>query len=71
MAKKLCKSRSDIKIDGVCAGVAAYLGLDATLVRLIWIIASTMGAGTGLIAYFVCALVIPREPEILDYTQQN
>ena len=63
MVKKLYKSRVDVKIDGVCAGVAQYLSIDVTLVRIIWIIAALSG-GVGVWAYLACALLMPREPFI-------
>jgi phage shock protein PspC (stress-responsive transcriptional regulator) len=65
--KKLYKSRTNVKIDGVCAGVANYFGIDVTLVRIIWAVVALSG-GTGLIAYFICSLVMPREPEGYGYT---
>ena len=61
MGKKLYRSRDDKKIVGVCGGVAKYFGIDATIVRLIWAITSIF-AFAGIIAYIVCAFVIPEEP---------
>ncbi len=61
MAKRLYKS-SDKKVCGVCAGIAEYLNIDPTLIRLAWIIGTCIGAGTGIIAYLVCALVFPERP---------
>ena len=64
MEKKLYKSNSDKKLDGVCAGIGKYFGIDPTLVRLIWAIVSLFSGGiTGLLVYLICALVLPREPE--------
>ena len=62
MEKKLYRSRTDKKLAGVCAGLAEYLNMDVTLVRLLWALI-TVFAGAGLIAYIVCALVIPEKPE--------
>jgi len=70
MEKKLYKSRKDVKIDGVCAGIAKYIGIDVTLVRVIWII-FCLGGGSGLIAYIICAVLMPREPEVIDYTEKD
>ena len=64
--KRLYKSRTDVKIDGVCAGVAAFFNIDPTIVRLIWLIAALSGA--GVLAYIICMIVIPREPDVKDYT---
>lgn len=64
MEKKLYRSRKSRNIAGVCGGIAEYLKIDVTIVRLIWALA-ILCAGTGLLAYIVCAFVIPEEPE--DY----
>jgi phage shock protein C len=58
--KKLVRPKDGAIIAGVCAGFARYFGVDATLVRLLWVLAFCL-AGTGLLAYLVCWLVIPRE----------
>ena len=59
MNKKLRRSLSDRKIGGVCGGIANYFNIDATIVRLIWILAVVFG-GVGLIAYLIAWLVIPE-----------
>ena len=59
MSKKLRRSLSDRKIGGVCGGIANYFNIDATIVRLIWILAVVFG-GVGLIAYLIAWLVIPE-----------
>lgn len=56
--KKLVKS-TDKKICGVCGGIGEYLGIDPTVVRLLWILFSVMG-GAGVLAYIIAALVIPE-----------
>jgi phage shock protein PspC (stress-responsive transcriptional regulator) len=61
MEKKLYRSRTDKKICGVCGGVAKYFNIDPTLVRL-GVALFTLFGGCGLLAYIVCALVIPEEP---------
>jgi phage shock protein PspC (stress-responsive transcriptional regulator) len=61
MNKKLYKSNTDKKIAGVCAGLAEYLGIDSTIIRLIWLCA-VLFAGTGLLLYIIAALVIPNKP---------
>jgi len=62
MEKRLYKINRGKMVDGVCGGVAQYFGLDPTLVRLAWIIFSAMGGG-GIVAYILCAAIMPREPE--------
>lgn len=58
MKKKLYRSIEDKKIAGVCGGIAEYMNVDSTIVRLICIIL-IFGWGTGLLAYIVAALVMP------------
>ncbi|MFQ5987889.1 MAG: PspC domain-containing protein [Dehalococcoidia bacterium] len=60
MAKKLCRSRTDRKIWGVCGGLAKYFDIDPTTVRVIAIV-SIFVTGLGIIAYIVMAIVIPLE----------
>ena len=66
MSKKLYKSITDRKLCGVCAGIANYLNIDPTVVRLLWALITFLG-GAGVIAYIVCALVIPDEPYNNNY----
>ena len=62
--KKLYLSDSDKKIAGVCGGIAQYFDVDATLVRVIWVIAFFV-YGLGLLPYIICWLVIPRENKLI------
>ena len=62
MKKKLYKSRTDRKLAGVCGGIAEYLNMDSTIVRLIVAILF-FGFGTGLLAYIIAALVMEDAPE--------
>ena len=60
MEKRLYKSNTDKKLDGVCAGIANYFNIDPTLIRLAWVI-FTLAGGCGLIAYIIAAIIMPRE----------
>lgn len=62
MEKRLYKSNRNRMLCGVCGGIAEYFGLDPTLVRLGWILLSAL-AGSGLLAYIIAAIVIPRDPD--------
>ena len=64
MKKKLYRVREGQKIAGVCGGLAEYFGIDPTIIRLIWALVA-LCAGTGILAYIVCAFVIPEKPD--DY----
>lgn len=61
MEKKLCKSRSDQKLCGVCSGIAKYFSLDPTVVRLALVAFCILG-GSGILAYIICAIVMPDDP---------
>lgn len=63
--KRLYKSTTNKMIDGVCGGVAEYLNLDPTVVRLVWVILACMG-DSGLVAYLIAMLIIPEKPKIID-----
>ena len=66
MEKNLYKSEKDKKLCGVCAGVAKYFSLDATIVRLALVAFCLLG-GSGILAYIICAIVMPEEPsDIID-----
>lgn len=57
---RIHKSSRDKKIAGVCGGIAEWLGLDPTIVRLVWAMLA-FGWGTGVVAYIICAFVLPEE----------
>ena len=61
--KRLTRPRLGRKIAGVCAGLANYLGMDPTVVRVIYAILSLCTAiVTGLIVYLILMLIIPEDP---------
>ncbi len=62
MKKKLYKSKTDQKLDGVCAGIGEYFDVDPTVIRLLWVLA-VLFAGVGILAYIVAAIIIPRKPD--------
>lgn len=57
--RRLQRSARDKKIGGVCAGVADYLGIDPTIVRVVWLCFAL--AGVGLFAYLVLWFILPLE----------
>lgn len=61
MEKKLYLSSTDKKLAGVCGGVAEFFGIDSTLVRIAYA-ALVFCAGTGVLLYILCALIIPSKP---------
>jgi phage shock protein PspC (stress-responsive transcriptional regulator) len=61
--KKLFKSTTNKKICGVCGGIAEYLNIDPTIIRLVWAILA-IWFGTGILIYIIAALVMPTFPEV-------
>ena len=59
--KVLVRRRDGRMLAGVCAGVADYLGLDVTVVRVIWAVISVITGGAGVLAYLVAWAIIPDE----------
>jgi phage shock protein C len=59
--RKLYRSSRDKKIFGVCGGLADYLGVDATLLRILLIVVAVFSAGSVILVYIIAGFVIPRE----------
>ena len=59
--RKITKGKEK-KISGVCDGIAKYFGIDAMIVRLIFV-ALTLWIGGGIMAYIVCMIMIPDEAQ--------
>lgn len=62
---KLVKSRTNKMLTGVCGGIGEVLGIDPTIIRLIWAALSLAG-GTGIILYIIAAVIIPEDDDIID-----
>lgn len=69
MRKKFYLSQTDKKIAGVCGGIADYLDVDSTIVRIVSILLTLLYI-TGPLAYIIIWAVAPREPECIG-EQQN
>ena len=63
-AKRLARSATDRKIEGVCGGLAEFFSVDSTAVRLLWIVLSIFPGAIvcGVLAYFVAWLIMPIVP---------
>jgi len=55
---KMLKRSSNKMIGGVAAGIAEYLDVDPTIVRIIWTV-SVIFAGFGILAYIICWIIMP------------
>lgn len=60
MQSRLTRSRSDRMLGGVCGGLAAYLRIDATIIRLLFVLMA-LGSGAGVFIYLVLWFVLPAE----------
>ncbi len=57
--KRLTRSAADRKLAGVCAGLAEYFDTDPTLIRIGWVVFCLLG-GSGVLAYLICAILMPE-----------
>lgn len=64
---RLYRSQTDEMIGGVCGGLAQYLNLDSTLIRLFFILLA-LGDGIGVMLYFILWIVLPAEEEVAGNT---
>lgn len=65
--KKLYKSRTDRKWLGVCGGLAKYLGISSTVIRLLFIVFTLASSGVAIPAYIILGIVLDKEPpELMD-----
>lgn len=60
--KKLYRSRDNRMIAGVCGGLGEFLGIDPTLIRLLFAVGAIFGVGATIILYIIMMFVVPEEP---------
>ncbi len=62
--KRLMRSSTDVKIAGVCAGVADYFEMDPTIVRLVWVLLVLFPVPLvpAFLGYIVAWIIMPRAP---------
>lgn len=61
--KRLYRSRTNVMLGGVCAGLADYFNLDPTIMRLIFVLLALLG-GHGVLVYLILWLIVPIQPEV-------
>ncbi len=61
--RRLFRSRRDRKVAGIAGGMAEYMGLDPTIVRLLWVLAAFFSVGVVVLLYLILIFVIPNEDE--------
>ncbi|RYF29337.1 MAG: PspC domain-containing protein [Chloroflexi bacterium] len=62
--KRLYRSQTDKKIGGVCAGLAEYINIDPTIIRVIFVILLLPGGFPGLIPYVLLWIIVPLKPAL-------
>ena len=62
--KKLRRPLNGRMLSGVCAGIAKYFDVDATVVRVIFAVAGVVGVGSPILIYIVLIFVMPKEPSL-------
>lgn len=60
--RRLMKSRTDRKVDGVLGGIAAYFGWDSTLLRILFVVLLMPSFGTMFVVYIVLDMIMPLAP---------
>jgi phage shock protein C len=61
--RKLYRSRTNRQVAGVCGGLAEYFNLDATLIRVLFVVLAVLG-GSGIVLYLALWIIVPRAPEL-------
>ena len=59
--KRLYRARNERRIAGVCGGLGSYFGIDPVILRIIWLVLAL--SGVGILAYLICWIAIPLEPQ--------
>lgn len=71
MSTRLERSPTNRVIGGVCGGIAEYLQVDATLVRVFFVIAAVFTAGLFFLAYVVLLVLMPMPGQPAPFVQQS
>lgn len=61
--RRLNRSRSDKMVTGVLGGLAVYLGIESTILRIaVVLLAVLSGGGPAVIGYLIATVIVPEEP---------
>ena len=72
MKKKLTKSNKNVVLTGTLAGIGEYIGIDPTVIRVLYVFLSLVAFGSPIILYILLALIIPDAPsERTNYGHNN
>ena len=70
MEKRLLRNEHDKVVAGVASGLADYMQIDITIVRLLFVLSTIFLAGTGLLVYIIMWIVMPQNPDNGAYPNQ-
>jgi phage shock protein C len=62
MQRRLYRSIRDRMLGGVCGGLANYLNVDPTIIRLLWVAFTLFSQAPGLLLYVIAWIIVPAEP---------
>ncbi|TVY11265.1 PspC domain-containing protein [Paenibacillus cremeus] len=65
--KKLYRSATNSWLTGLCGGLSEYLGINATLIRILMVVALFASFGTTVILYFIASMLTPKAGRYMDY----
>ncbi|NLD57009.1 MAG: PspC domain-containing protein [Methanomicrobiales archaeon] len=59
--KRLCRTKNDRMLGGVCGGIGRALDVDPVIIRLVWVLLTLFSLGTGILFYIIAWIIIPEE----------
>lgn len=62
--KKLSRSETDVMLGGVCGGLAEYVNIDVSIVRIIFVLLTLFVGGSGILLYVILWIIVPPESQI-------
>lgn len=72
MAKKITRLQSNKMVGGVCAGLAEYLDIDATLIRLLFVAVGLLTALFPMFIFYIIAwIIVPVKEEVNEVRKAN
>lgn len=63
VTRRLYLSNKDRKLGGFCGGLAQYLEIDPTVIRLLYILLTILSFGAGVLFYILALIIVPRNPD--------
>jgi phage shock protein PspC (stress-responsive transcriptional regulator) len=64
LRKRIYRSRDERMIAGVAGGLANYLDIDPSIMRILWLVAFFGTGPVALLVYLVCAIIIPSDRDL-------